>query len=42
MLSRGFIGAMPKLADEKESKLAIALILPAAAALISISTGVLL
>jgi len=33
---------MPKLSDEKELRLATALILPATAALISISTGVLL
>ena len=42
MLSRGYIGAMPKLSDEKDSKLAVALVLPGAAALVSITTGVML
>ena len=41
MLSRGYIGAMPKLSDEKDSKLAVALVLPGAAALVSITTGVM-
>lgn len=41
MLSRGYIGAMPKLSDEKDSKWAVALVLPGAAALVSITTGVM-
>jgi hypothetical protein len=33
---------MPELSDEKVSKLAVALVLPGAAALVSITTGVML
>jgi cobalt/nickel transport system permease protein len=42
MLSRGFVGKMPKLSDNKKTNWAIALVLPGAALVVSLTTGVIL
>ena len=42
MLSRGFIGAMPKLSDDKQTNWLLALVLPALALTVSLTTGALL
>lgn len=42
MLSRGFIGAMPKLSDDKQTNWLLALVLPVLALTVSLTTGALL